>query len=66
MTKRSPVSQPLQIDAATLRRLSVEASCDPRTILAVAAGDPVRGLARERAHAALVAAGLLPANGASK
>lgn len=45
------------IDAATLRRLAVEASCDPRTILAVAKGTSVKGLAGERARAALVAAG---------
>lgn len=44
-------------DQATKRRLAVEASCDPRTIEKVLAGEPVRGMARQRALAALVAAG---------
>lgn len=52
MAKREP-----PIDAATLRKVSVEASCDPRTVLAVLKGDSTRGLAFERAKAALVAAG---------
>ncbi|UQA57479.1 hypothetical protein [Polyangium aurulentum] len=47
------------LDAATARRLAVEASTDPRTIQRVWCGDFVRGLAGERARAALVAAGLL-------
>jgi hypothetical protein len=58
------------IDASTLRRLAVQASCDPRTIAAVAQGRAVRGLAGERARAALIAEGLLPSssstNGAVK
>jgi hypothetical protein len=45
------------IDAATLRRVSVEASCDPRTVVAVLEGSSTSGLAYERAKAALVAAG---------
>jgi hypothetical protein len=45
------------IDAATLRRISVEASCDPRTIIAVLKGNSKRGLAYERAKAALESAG---------
>jgi hypothetical protein len=45
------------IDAATLRRISVEASCDPRTIVAVLRGDTRRGLAFERAKEALEKAG---------
>lgn len=45
------------IDAATLRRISVEAGCDPRTVLAVLKGQSTRGLAYERAKAALEAAG---------
>jgi hypothetical protein len=52
-TKRLPVP----LDAATLRELAVRASTDPRTILHVASGMPVRGLARHRARAALIAAG---------
>lgn len=42
-----------------LRRLSVEASCDPRTIRAILAGRQVKGLAGERARAALVKAGFV-------
>ncbi len=45
------------IPAYQLRRLAVRAAVDPRTILAVAAGRRVRGLAGERARAALAAAG---------
>lgn len=45
------------IDAATLRRVSVEASCDPRTVLAVLKGESNSGLAYERAKTALLAAG---------
>ena len=48
---------PIQLVAATLRRLAVRASCDPRTILAIAEGRPVRGMAGERARRALVEAG---------
>lgn len=47
-----------KLDAATLRRLAVEASTDPRTIEAAYRGKPVRGLAGQRALAALRAAGL--------
>ena len=42
------------------RALAVKASCDPRTVEKVLRGEPVRGIAGERAHAALVDAGLLP------
>ncbi len=45
------------IDAATLRRVSVKASCDPRTVIAVLKGSTTSGLAYERAKAALEAAG---------
>lgn len=45
------------IDAATLRRVSVEASCDPRTVVAVLKGDSTHGLAYERAKKALESAG---------
>lgn len=45
------------IDAATLRRIAVEASCDPRTVVAVLCGKTTRGLAFERAKAALERAG---------
>jgi len=46
-----------RIDTATLRRVSVDASCDPRTVSAVLEGRSTRGLAFERAKAALLAAG---------
>ena len=51
--------QAVSLDAATLRRLAVEASCDPRTIQAVLDGRDVRGLPGERARKALIAAGML-------
>ncbi|HKW48699.1 MAG TPA: hypothetical protein VJN70_14720 [Gemmatimonadaceae bacterium] len=47
------------IDAATLRRLSVTASCDPRTIRKMLRGEKVLGLAGERARAALIKEGLI-------
>lgn len=47
------------IDAATLRRLAVEASVDPRTIKKVLNGDAVVGLSGERARAVLIKEGLL-------
>lgn len=50
-------------DASIVRRLAVAARVDPRTILAVLRGEPVRGDAGHRARAALVAAGLLPPDG---
>lgn len=53
-----------KLDLEELRRLAVKASCDPRTIAAVAAGDVVKGLAGERARAALIAAGHLAADSA--
>lgn len=48
------------LDKASIRALAVKASCDPRTIVAVIEGRPVRGLAGHRAVAALLDAGLLP------
>lgn len=48
------------LDAATLRRLAVRASCDPKTIKRVFDSEPVRGLAFHRAHQTLAEAGLLP------
>jgi hypothetical protein len=48
-------SNPQQhLDAATLRRLAVRGSCDPRTIQKVLSGARVRGLAGERARQALL------------
>jgi hypothetical protein len=54
-TKRS-----VRVTDAQLRRVAVEASCDPRTVLRVLEGACVCTLARERARDALVRAGLLP------
>jgi hypothetical protein len=48
---------PIPLTALLVRRLAAHASCDPRTIRAVAAGRTVRGLAGQRARAALSAAG---------
>ena len=49
-----------KLDAATNRKVAVEAKCDPRTVEAVVKGGEVKGLARERAHNALVRLGLIP------
>lgn len=46
------------IDQTTRRRAAVEASCDVRTVDKVIKGEPVRGLAGERARAALLALGI--------
>ena len=48
-----------RLDAATARKLAVEASCDPRTIQRAFAEQTVRGLAGERAQEVLVKHGLL-------
>jgi hypothetical protein len=50
---------PRKLDAATARRLAVEASCDPRTLQRVLDGEEVRGLAGERALKVLVEHGLM-------
>ena len=55
---------PTHVSYPAARRLAVEADVDPRTILRAARGEPVRGMAGERANAALAAAGLLPATAA--
>jgi hypothetical protein len=49
------------IDAATLRRLSVRASCDPRSVKRVLEGHTVRGLAFHRIRQVLEEAGIVPA-----
>jgi hypothetical protein len=46
------------IAETTRRRVAIEASCDVRTVSKVLAGKPVRGLAGERARAALAAVGI--------
>ncbi len=67
MRNPSDREPPIPLSAGTLRRLAVRASCDPRTIRAVASGQPVRGLAYERARAALVAMGYpLPDDGSDE
>ncbi len=48
------------MDEATVRRLAVESSTDPRTIRKLLVGKPVRGMAGERARNALIRAGVLP------
>jgi hypothetical protein len=61
---KSPKSNASLISAAALRRVSVAASCDPRTVLAVLEGRSTSGLAFDRAKAALEAAGFqVPSNG---
>lgn len=51
------------LDKATIRALAVRASCDPRTIARVIEGRPVRGLAGQRALAAIIDAGVMPPGG---
>lgn len=46
------------LDAGTLRRLAVEYEVDPRTILKLLRGAPVRGMARDRAVRAVESLGL--------
>ena len=50
----------LTLDAATARRLAVEASVEPRSLLKLLRGEPVRGLAGQRAREVLERYGLLP------
>ena len=49
-----------KLEAAVLRSLAVRGGVDERTIAKVYAGQPVRGLARHRAIAALKEAGFTP------
>jgi hypothetical protein len=51
----------LTLDAATARRLAVEGSVEPRTLLKALRGEPVRGLAGQRAREVLERYGLLHA-----
>ncbi|MBK8994469.1 MAG: hypothetical protein IPM35_01775 [Myxococcales bacterium] len=47
------------IDASTLRRLAVQADVDPRSLLRLYHGKPVRGSAGHRARRVLIEAGYL-------
>jgi hypothetical protein len=51
----------LRLDAATARRLAVEASCDCRTIVRALRGERIRGLPGYRAREVLARHGLIPA-----
>jgi len=51
--------QKITIDRARLRQLSVKASADPRTVLRVLRGEPVRGLPYYRIRDVLIEEGLL-------
>ena len=48
-------SLPVPLGAADVRRLAVKADVDPRTLLRVAAGEPVKGMAARRARSVLLA-----------
>ena len=48
------------VDTALLRRLAVEADCDPRTLAKMLAGAPVRGAVVRRIQTTLERHGLLP------
>jgi predicted transcriptional regulator len=48
------------LDAATLREIAVEASSDPRTVLKIARGERVRGLAAKRIYVVLARRGIAP------
>jgi hypothetical protein len=50
---------PAKPDKATVREPAVKACVDPRTILKVYAGQPVRGMPARRARAVLEAEGLV-------
>lgn len=52
-----------KIESAKLRELSVKASVDPRTILKLLAGEPVKGMSGHRAAAVLREAGFIVAEG---
>lgn len=45
-------------DSATVRRIAVEASADPRTVVRRLTGKPVAGVCAERIDAAMVRLGL--------
>jgi hypothetical protein len=47
------------LDAATARRLAVEGSVEPRTLLKALRGEPVRGMAGQRAREVLERHGLI-------
>jgi hypothetical protein len=51
----------MTLDASTARKLAVEASVEPRSLLKALRGDAVRGLAGHRARGVLEKYGLLPA-----
>ena len=55
MDTRSP-----HVGAAAVRRLAAEADVDPRTIRRRLRGEPVRGMAAERADRVLRARGIEP------
>jgi hypothetical protein len=52
--------RPPEIDTATIRRIAVAASADPRTVLRRIAGEPVRGLPGHRIDRVLRAHGIEP------
>ena len=45
-------------DSATVRKIAVEASADPRTVIRRLTGQPVAGVCAERIDAAMVRLGL--------
>lgn len=55
-----PQSRARGVDTAQLRRLAVEADCDPRTLAKALAGWPVRGAVARRIFAILEMHSLLP------
>ena len=54
------MNAPRTLDAGTARKLAVEASVDPRTILRAFRGEAVRGIAGDRARDVLIKHGFLP------
>jgi hypothetical protein len=61
MARRTPPE--IEIDTLTLRRIAVDAICDPRTVRARLLGKQVRGLVGERIEAALRQHGIDPSAG---
>jgi hypothetical protein len=58
-----PMRMTRTLDAATVRKLAVRASVDPRTIMKVFKGNAVKGDAGNRARAVLLADGFIAEDG---
>lgn len=57
------MTRPAKLDSHDLRRVAVEAGCDPRTVTRHLDGEPVRGPVKARIADALRKLGLVPPPG---